>query len=116
MQTSQVTIKDLLVNLVKTANSWFPNIEISTEIVTIKNMSVCRLTHRKLVGDLSWLTVINLTTRWKSEMGDLEVRVSSLSDVIADYLESVRHAVDIGLFEAADTSVSLKHLHLGIEA
>jgi hypothetical protein len=106
MQTTQVSVKEIIGALIERAKLYFPEIEITYEVVTVRlrqsdnYATLCRIVHHKIIdGKESWLSIVDLTTWWKSEDGYIETRFSSVNNALRDYVESVRHGMEIGLFK-----------------
>jgi hypothetical protein len=106
MQATQASIKEIIGALIERAKLYFPETEITYEVVTVRlkqtdnYATVCRIVHHKIIdGKESWLSIVDLTTWWKSEDGYIETRFSSVNNALRDYVESVRHGTELDLFK-----------------
>ncbi len=104
---NDLNITDSVEALLKDAARHFPTLTITSEISTLANDSVLRITHHAAINNQhSWIAIVLLTTLWKSEYGTTEVKATPLIWVLMEYGKIVNQAIDLGLFKLSDFKIA----------
>lgn len=104
---SDVKIMDLVAILLKDAAKHFPTLTITSEITTIPDMTVLRITHHKAINnEHPWMAIVALTKLWLSNDNEKSVKPASKPIfVLFEYESIINQAVDLGLFQLKDFAV-----------
>lgn len=93
------TIDRIVDALLAKACEYFPEHTITWELVAVGDITVCRITHSKLIrGEANWLAVVDVVDRWTSGRNAVALQPVSNEDAIYDYNAYIGKAALLNLF------------------
>jgi hypothetical protein len=97
---SQERVNEIMEALRTAAFGHFPRMERGEFDVALSSIegAVClRLLHLNMLIDAPWVAVVSLTEEWSTRGGRRQIRLRSVEDIVASYIEMIAQGQALGV-------------------